>query len=156
VIDDALSFQNITGKSVYIPFRDPTLVGSQTHKSSQKIIKTTSNLPRCSMSKGTGIGFLYVRPSSSPIMGPKYVLLRGERKCWRMRLAFTDPPSHTLLVTNKSHRWSAEGFRDEKGIPAGRPGRNQDMAQAILHLAANQYANVQVLALDGGFLMTHP
>jgi len=57
--------------------------------------------------------------------------------------------------TNKSHR-SAEGFREEKNIPAGRPGRDQDMAQAVLHLAVNQYANGQVFTLDGGFLLKNP
>jgi len=56
---------------------------------------------------------------------------------------------------NKSHR-PAEGFRNEKGIPAGRPGRDQDMAQAVLHLAVNQYANGHVFTLDGGFLLKNP
>jgi NAD(P)-dependent dehydrogenase (short-subunit alcohol dehydrogenase family) len=56
---------------------------------------------------------------------------------------------------NKSHR-EAEGFRDEKGVPAGRPGKDEDMAQAVLALAVNQYANGQIFAIDGGFLLKNP
>lgn len=56
---------------------------------------------------------------------------------------------------NKSFK-EAEGFREEKGIPAGRPGKDEDMAQAVLALAVNKYANGQVSALDGGFLLKNP
>ncbi|THH11082.1 hypothetical protein EW146_g8168 [Bondarzewia mesenterica] len=46
---------------------------------------------------------------------------------------------------NKSEiEWS--GFGEKKGIPAGRPGRDVDMAQAILMLACNQYAYGQASA----------
>ena len=40
---------------------------------------------------------------------------------------------------NKSHIPAGEEYREQKQIPAGRPGRDQDMAQAILALATNQY-----------------
>jgi NAD(P)-dependent dehydrogenase (short-subunit alcohol dehydrogenase family) len=50
----------------------------------------------------------------------------------------------------------AEGFREKKGIPAGRPGRDEDMAQAVIGLAVNQYVNGQTFVVDGGFLLTHP
>jgi NAD(P)-dependent dehydrogenase (short-subunit alcohol dehydrogenase family) len=56
---------------------------------------------------------------------------------------------------NKSHT-PAEGFREEKGVPAGRPGKDEDMAQAVIALAVNQYVNGQVFAVDGGFLLKHP
>lgn len=36
-------------------------------------------------------------------------------------------------------------------VPASRPGRDVDMAQAVLMLAANQYLNGQTLAVDGGY-----
>ncbi|KAI0031033.1 hypothetical protein K488DRAFT_71713 [Vararia minispora EC-137] len=51
---------------------------------------------------------------------------------------------------------SAEGWRENKQVPAGRPGREEDMAQAVLHFALNQYANGQTMAIDGGYLLGHP
>ncbi|PFH62849.1 hypothetical protein XA68_11630 [Ophiocordyceps unilateralis] len=36
-------------------------------------------------------------------------------------------------------------------IPAARPGKDEDMASAILFLAANQYLNGQSVVVDGGF-----
>ncbi|KAI0317411.1 NAD-P-binding protein [Amylostereum chailletii] len=56
---------------------------------------------------------------------------------------------------NKS-AMEAEGFREEKGILAGRAGRDEDVAQAVLHLAVNQYVNGQTIAVDGGFLLGNP
>ncbi|KAK3367242.1 hypothetical protein B0T24DRAFT_581834 [Lasiosphaeria ovina] len=38
-----------------------------------------------------------------------------------------------------------------KKVPAARPGRDVDMAQAVLMLAANQYLNGQTIAVDGGY-----
>lgn len=38
-------------------------------------------------------------------------------------------------------------------ISAGRPGNDQDMGNAILFLATNQYLNGQIVALDGGYLL---
>lgn len=38
-------------------------------------------------------------------------------------------------------------------VPAARPGRDVDMAQAVLMFAANQYLNGQVLAVDGGYTL---
>ncbi|KZT53235.1 NAD(P)-binding protein [Calocera cornea HHB12733] len=56
----------------------------------------------------------------------------------------------------KSHMPAGDDFRENKGVPAGRAGRDQDMAQAVLMLAANQYANGQTVAIDGGYLLRHP
>lgn len=56
----------------------------------------------------------------------------------------------------KSHIPAGEEYREEKGIPAGRPGKDEDMAQAVLMLAANQYATGQTVAIDGGYLLRHP
>lgn len=41
---------------------------------------------------------------------------------------------------------SAEGYREKKGIPAGRPGKDEDIAQTVLMLAVNTYINGQVCA----------
>ena len=40
-------------------------------------------------------------------------------------------------------------------VPAGRPGRDVDMAQTILMFAANQYLNGETLAVDGGYVLAH-
>jgi len=60
--------------------------------------------------------------------------------------------------TNKSHIPGSENedYGAKKGIPAGRPGNEQDMAQAALMLACNQYAYGQTLAIEGGYLLEHP
>jgi NAD(P)-dependent dehydrogenase (short-subunit alcohol dehydrogenase family) len=55
----------------------------------------------------------------------------------------------------KSHI-SAEGFREKKAVPAGRPGKDEDIAQAVLMLAVDTYVNGQNLCIDGGFLLEHP
>lgn len=53
---------------------------------------------------------------------------------------------------NKSHI-DSEGYREKKLIPAGRPGKEEDMAQAILMLAVNNYINGQTVVVDGGYLL---
>jgi len=57
---------------------------------------------------------------------------------------------------NKSTIPTDESYGEKKGIPAGRPGRDEDMAQAVLMLACNQYAYGQTIAIDGGYLLEHP
>lgn len=39
-------------------------------------------------------------------------------------------------------------------VPAGRPGRDIDMAQAVLALTANQYIDGQTLVVDGGYTLS--
>jgi len=38
-------------------------------------------------------------------------------------------------------------------VPARRPGKDEDMAGAILFAAANQYLNGQTIAVDGGYIL---
>jgi NAD(P)-dependent dehydrogenase (short-subunit alcohol dehydrogenase family) len=38
-------------------------------------------------------------------------------------------------------------------VPAKRPGKDQDMAGAVLFVAANQYLNGQTVAVDGGYVL---
>ncbi|CZR62228.1 3-oxoacyl-[acyl-carrier-protein] reductase 1 [Phialocephala subalpina] len=38
-------------------------------------------------------------------------------------------------------------------VPARRPGKDQDMAGAVLFCAANQYLNGQTVAVDGGYIL---
>lgn len=50
-----------------------------------------------------------------------------------------------------------EGHGVPKGkyenIPAGRPGKDEDMAGAVLFTAANQYLNGQTIVVDGGYVL---
>ena len=39
----------------------------------------------------------------------------------------------------------------ESKVPAGRPGKDEDMAQSVLFCAANQYLNGQTIVVDGGY-----
>lgn len=56
-------------------------------------------------------------------------------------------------ATNKS---SLKEKLPTMAIPAGRPGREEDMAQAAVFLVANEYMHGQVLPVDGGFTLTEP
>ncbi|KAG6336480.1 hypothetical protein ID866_2594 [Astraeus odoratus] len=56
---------------------------------------------------------------------------------------------------NKSVLPSGKEFGEKKGIPANRPGSDEDIAQAALMLACNQYVYGQTIAVDGGYLLTH-
>ncbi|KIX03542.1 uncharacterized protein Z518_07095 [Rhinocladiella mackenziei CBS 650.93] len=52
---------------------------------------------------------------------------------------------------NQKSELSKELF--EGRIPAGRPGKDEDIASAILFCAANQYINGQNLVVDGGYTL---
>ena len=41
----------------------------------------------------------------------------------------------------------------EEKVPARRPGRDQDMAGAVLFAVTNQYLNGQIIVVDGGYLL---
>lgn len=57
--------------------------------------------------------------------------------------------------SGKSQKFMAkEGWQDEKGVPAGRPGSDEDMAMTVLFLAKNGYVNGEVVVVDGGVLLT--
>ncbi|PCH40769.1 NAD(P)-binding protein [Wolfiporia cocos MD-104 SS10] len=57
---------------------------------------------------------------------------------------------------NKSTIPVDEEYGKKKGIPAGRSGGEEDMAQAALLLACNQYIYGETLTVDGGYLLEHP
>ncbi|KAI0050258.1 NAD-P-binding protein [Auriscalpium vulgare] len=68
-------------------------------------------------------------------------------------------PSEMTTNDSDEHNKSkidTEDFGAKKGIPAGRAGSDEDMAQAALLLAVNQYAYGQTLAIEGGYLLEHP
>ncbi|KAJ6184754.1 hypothetical protein N7519_006055 [Penicillium mononematosum] len=45
----------------------------------------------------------------------------------------------------------AEKYR--KKVPAGRPGKDEDMASAVLFAVCNQYLNGQTVVVDGGYVL---
>ncbi|OJJ45831.1 hypothetical protein ASPZODRAFT_133694 [Penicilliopsis zonata CBS 506.65] len=42
----------------------------------------------------------------------------------------------------------------EGKVPAGRPGKDEDMASAVLFAATNQYLNGQTIVVDGGYVLS--
>ena len=47
----------------------------------------------------------------------------------------------------KSHI-DPKGYREDKNIPAGRPGKDEDMAQLALMLAVNQYMSGETVRVE--------
>jgi NAD(P)-dependent dehydrogenase (short-subunit alcohol dehydrogenase family) len=41
----------------------------------------------------------------------------------------------------------------EGKVPAGRPGKDEDMGSAILFAVCNQYLNGQTIVVDGGYVL---
>ncbi|KAI0650380.1 NAD(P)-binding protein [Trametes meyenii] len=57
---------------------------------------------------------------------------------------------------NKSVMEVPPDYGERKGIPAERPGREEDMAQTALFIACNEYLYGQTVAVEGGYLLEHP
>ncbi|KAK3937580.1 NAD(P)-binding protein [Diplogelasinospora grovesii] len=60
------------------------------------------------------------------------------------------------MTASESDKYQKSHIPKEKyaeKVPAARPGRDVDMAQAVLMLAANQYVNGQTLVVDGGYTL---
>lgn len=56
---------------------------------------------------------------------------------------------------NKTHI-PAETIQEKGYVPAGRPGSDEEMAQAVIFLCKNMYVNGEVIAVDGGVLNQVP
>ena len=56
---------------------------------------------------------------------------------------------------NKTHM-PAEKVQEKGHVPAQRPGRDEEMAQAVIFLTKNMYVNGEILAVDGGVLNLVP
>jgi NAD(P)-dependent dehydrogenase (short-subunit alcohol dehydrogenase family) len=56
---------------------------------------------------------------------------------------------------NKTHL-PAETIQEKGHVPAGRPGSDEEMAQAVIFLCKNMYVNGEVIAVDGGVLNQVP
>ncbi|KAI2602724.1 hypothetical protein GGR54DRAFT_633774 [Hypoxylon sp. NC1633] len=63
------------------------------------------------------------------------------------------PSEMTTEGSGKDQKSFLEKDKFLKKVAAGRPGKDEDMAQAVLFLAANQYVNGQTLPVDGGYTL---
>jgi NAD(P)-dependent dehydrogenase (short-subunit alcohol dehydrogenase family) len=60
-----------------------------------------------------------------------------------------------MTTQDSQENQKSEMPKDKMGeLPAGRPGNDRDMANAILFAATNQYLNGQIVAVDGGYLLS--
>jgi len=63
-------------------------------------------------------------------------------------------PSEMTAHESKDNQKS-ELPKDKKAeLPASRPGNDRDMGSAIMFVATNQYLNGQIIAVDGGYLLS--
>lgn len=62
------------------------------------------------------------------------------------------PSEMTAGESGSDQKSHIEKEKYEK-IPAKRPGKDEDMAGAVLFLATNQYLNGQTVAVDGGYIL---
>jgi NAD(P)-dependent dehydrogenase (short-subunit alcohol dehydrogenase family) len=62
------------------------------------------------------------------------------------------PSEMTAGQSGSDQKSHIEKEKYEK-VPARRPGKDQDMAGAVLFVAANQYLNGQTVAVDGGYIL---
>lgn len=58
--------------------------------------------------------------------------------------------------TQKSQIPVGDDFGAQKGIPAGRPGREEDLAQVAIAIACNEYMYGETVAVEGGWLLENP
>lgn len=65
------------------------------------------------------------------------------------------PSEMTAGDSDRHQKSQLDKGKYEEKVPAGRPGHDVDMAQAMLFFANNQYLNGQVLAVDGGYTIRH-
>ncbi len=67
-------------------------------------------------------------------------------------------PFPSEMTAGESDEYQKSHIPKEKyaeKIPAARPGRDIDMAQAVLALVSNQYINGETLTVDGGYVLRH-
>ncbi|EHK19999.1 uncharacterized protein TRIVIDRAFT_68580 [Trichoderma virens Gv29-8] len=60
------------------------------------------------------------------------------------------PSEMTTGESNEDQKSQLDKSRFEDMIPGSRPGKDEDMAQAVLFLAGNQFVNGQRVVVDGG------
>ncbi|RAK71744.1 SDR family NAD(P)-dependent oxidoreductase [Aspergillus fijiensis CBS 313.89] len=63
------------------------------------------------------------------------------------------PSEMTAGESDEKQKSALEKQKYEGKVPAGRPGKDEDMASAVLFAATNQYLNGQTLVVDGGYVL---
>lgn len=63
------------------------------------------------------------------------------------------PSEMTAKESNKKQKSSLTKEKYEGKVPAGRPGKDEDMGSAILFAVCNQYLNRQTVVVDGGYVL---
>lgn len=63
------------------------------------------------------------------------------------------PSEMTTEGSNDNQKSHIDREKYAQKVPAGRPGKDDDMAQTVLFFAANQYLNGQTVAVDGGYTL---
>ncbi|KAJ5993269.1 hypothetical protein N7451_008993 [Penicillium sp. IBT 35674x] len=63
------------------------------------------------------------------------------------------PSEMTANESDDKQKSSIPKEKYESKVPASRPGKDQDMAGAVLFTVANQYLNGQTIVVDGGYVL---
>ncbi|KAF9895295.1 hypothetical protein FE257_000199 [Aspergillus nanangensis] len=64
------------------------------------------------------------------------------------------PSEMTTQESDEKQKSEIPKEKYEDKMPAGRAGKDEDMAGAVLFTAANQYVNGQTIVVDGGFVLS--
>ncbi|EYE93379.1 SDR family NAD(P)-dependent oxidoreductase [Aspergillus ruber CBS 135680] len=63
------------------------------------------------------------------------------------------PSEMTAKSSDEKQKSELPKEKYEQKVPANRPGKDEDMAGAVLFTAANQYLNGQTVVVDGGYVL---
>ncbi|CAI7645748.1 unnamed protein product [Penicillium palitans] len=63
------------------------------------------------------------------------------------------PSEMTTDESDEKQKSTIPKEKFEGKVPAGRPGKDEDMASAVLFTVSNQYLNGKTIAIDGGYLL---
>ncbi|KAI9373847.1 hypothetical protein BJX61DRAFT_532807 [Aspergillus egyptiacus] len=64
------------------------------------------------------------------------------------------PSEMTAGESDEKQKSALAKEKYEEKVPAGRPGKDEDMASAVLFTATNQYLNGQTIVVDGGYVLS--
>lgn len=64
------------------------------------------------------------------------------------------PSEMTASESDEKQKSALPKEKYEGKVPAGRPGKDEDMAATVLFAATNQYLNGQTIVVDGGYVLS--
>ncbi|KOS19641.1 Rhamnolipids biosynthesis 3-oxoacyl-reductase [Escovopsis weberi] len=118
------------------------------------LIKASQNHPAYNASKAAAIHLTRMLATEITAAG----LISGGTNRLKIRVNGIAPgvfPSEmTTNGSDEDQKSRIEVMRYAHKVPAARPGRDEDMAQAVLFCAANQYLVGQTIVVDGGYTIT--